>query len=699
MESKRFKILYVEDNEVDQMAFSRSIRYFDEFTCSIVDNISDAVTYLNENKIDLVVTDHNLGADTALDFIPKIKNVPVVFLTGSGNEKVAVEAMKLGAYDYILKMEDYSHLKVLPVVMKNTIKQYKAEQLLKQSEKRFRDLFQNSYDLIQSMDIDNKFNYTNPAWKNTLGYSDEEIKNLTIKDVIHPDWEHKCDKFIERLRAGENQENIDIIYKTKNGEDIHLNGNIQCDFIKGKLVSTHGIFRNNTKRRLAQLELEESEEKYRFIVENANDIIFKTDLVGNCTYVNEVAAAITGYTISDLLLMNYSDLVKDNWKDRVKSFYANQLSSRKLSSYFEYEIRKKNGEYKWMGQNARIVYDHSTKKITGMTLIARDITDIKSAEKELIEKNKLLLAQQEEINTFNVSLKLANEKLFEQNKNITDSINYAKRIQDKILVSKDELATYFQHYFIFYQPKDIVSGDFYWAHKLENDNIIWAVADCTGHGVPGAFMSMLSITLLNEIVIEKKNTEPDIILNLLREGIINAMTQNNQSDFMMDGLDVAICVLDNKNKTLEFSGAVNSLYLVYDKVSEMDSPRTWEKKDGNSIVSEQFNSVLENEKHKLLEIKGDRQPISYFPSMKPFTKKTLTFVSGDSVYLISDGFPDQIGGERHKKYKYKPLRQLFLDLQDNTITRQGHLVKNELNTWKQDLEQLDDILVMGIKIP
>ena len=504
---------------------------------------------MNEpHEFDLVLTDHNLGSETGLEMIPKIKHLPVIFLTGSGDETIAVQAMKQGAYDYLIKADDYSHLAVLPSLIENTIRHYQSEVKLKETEERFRNLFQNTHDLIQSVDMNGNFNYINPAWSETLGYEENELPNITIKDILHPNCYASYEQYLKKVLQNNRKDNIDLIFLSKSGEEVMVNGNVLFEFVNEEPVAVTGIFRNDTKRRLAAAKLAESEERYRFIVENANDIIFKTDTFGNCLYVNEVATHITGYPIATLLKMNYLELVLPEDHESVTAFYANQFMEKTRHSYFEYRMRKKTGELLWMGQNARAVFEPGSRHITGFILIARDITERKKIEKELLRKNLLLESQQKEITLINKSLHKVNDVLTEKNRSITDSINYAKRIQDRILVSTEELGNYFDDYFVIYKPKDIVSGDFYWAHKLADGTILWAVADCTGHGVPGAFMSMLSVTLLNEIVIEKGVSSVDTILNLLRESVIKVMKHNDEESVMKDGLDIALCALSPQKR-------------------------------------------------------------------------------------------------------------------------------------------------------
>jgi len=251
----------------------------------------------------------------------------------------------------------------------------------------------------------------------------------------------------------------------------------------------------------------------------------------------------------------------------------------------------------------------------------------------------------------------------QKNKLITYSINYAKRIQDSILPSKEELAKCFSEHFIFFLPKEIVSGDFYWLSNQSGKTIL-AIADCTGHGVPGAFMSMIGNTLLNEIVNEKNIYQPAEILNLLNVGIVKALHQESRSQD--DGMDISVCLFE-KNK-ITFAGANHSMYVIKDAV--------------------------------LQEVKGDIYSIGSAFGKKDFSfsQKELSLYEKSTIYFSTDGLPDQLGGKRGKKFLSKNLQKLLLSVSDLEIKEQEEKIKNAFNEWRGSYAQLDDILLAGIKI-
>lgn len=274
-------------------------------------------------------------------------------------------------------------------------------------------------------------------------------------------------------------------------------------------------------------------------------------------------------------------------------------------------------------------------------------------EKQVIERTAEIVAQKEIIEA--------------KNKDITDSIIYTRRIQDAVLAAPGSFETHFPTSFIYYQPKDIVSGDFYWFAKKQ-EKIIVACADCTGHGVPGAFMAMLGSTLLNEIVSEKGVTQPSEILNLLRNGIISSLKQGNTASDTKDGMDIALISYDKNTSILEYAGAKNPLYIIRN--------------------------------NELIEVKADRFPVGVYSKeeLQPFTNHAQKIQTNDCLYIFTDGFADQFGGEDGKKFKYSQLRQLLLKIHLIEMTDQKTALMNTLENWKGSLEQVDDVLMIGIRI-
>jgi serine phosphatase RsbU (regulator of sigma subunit) len=250
-------------------------------------------------------------------------------------------------------------------------------------------------------------------------------------------------------------------------------------------------------------------------------------------------------------------------------------------------------------------------------------------------------------------------------KEIAESLKYASYIQQALFPSPALVKRLLPEHFLYYKPRDVVSGDFYFV-SAKGDEIILAVGDCTGHGVPGAFMSILGITFLNEIVTSGNFHNASAILNQLRERVMKALCQTGDDQEQKDGIDLALCLINKKMNRLHFSGAFNPLYIIHHQ--------------------------------ELIEIQADNMPIGIAADEeKSFTNHQIELQENDSIYLFSDGFIDQFGGPSGKKYKYKPFRNLITELSDLPISAQKNVLDNTFMQWKGNLPQLDDVLVFGCR--
>ena len=285
----------------------------------------------------------------------------------------------------------------------------------------------------------------------------------------------------------------------------------------------------------------------------------------------------------------------------------------------------------------------------------------------LKKENKKLFSDLEEANqTLEKKVIERTVKIESQRKELTDSIQYASRIQSALLPQKEELDKHLPSYFILNKPRNIVSGDYYWlAHK--DDKVVIAVADCTGHGIPGAFMSILGLAHLNEILNQSAILKADEILNQLRRKVIKSLHQTGKYDEARDGMEIALCVVNFNEQKLQYSGAFRPLYLIRD--------------------------------NDLTELKGDSMPIGiYHEDEIPFNYKGLKFNDKDIIYMFSDGYVDQLGGPDRKTFKSKKFKQLLIDMHKKPMDLQKEILENEFEAWRSDYEQIDDIMVMGIRI-
>jgi len=317
---------------------------------------------------------------------------------------------------------------------------------------------------------------------------------------------------------------------------------------------------------------------------------------------------------------------------------------------------------------------------------------VSQVQKQIIEKQKLTVE--------------------EKQKEITDSINYAKRIQEAILPTADELNKNLKNGFVLYLPKDIVAGDFYWmeclpavyssqssaSSRLKTEDcglILFAAADCTGHGVPGAMVSVVCNGALNRAVGEYKLTQPAEILNKVQELVVETFDKGSDDYAVRDGMDISLCSFNlsesselSEKYTIQWAGANNPLWII----------RSLRHCGLDPQSDHEITGQARNDEHKIIEIKPDKQPIGKYLTNKPFTNHEIEVMKGDRLYLFTDGFADQFGGESGKKLKYKQFKQLLLSVQHLTMDEQKNALQDFFFNWKGSLEQIDDVCVIGVEI-
>jgi len=281
----------------------------------------------------------------------------------------------------------------------------------------------------------------------------------------------------------------------------------------------------------------------------------------------------------------------------------------------------------------------------------------------------------------NVELKKAYSIVSQKNKEITASITYAKRIQDALFPTLGKFYQELPNSYIIYKPKDIVAGDFYWLEK-KNDKILFAVADCTGHGVPGAMVSVVCNNALNRTVNEFNITQPALILDKVTELVKSAFEKSSEK--VMDGMDICLCSFDKNTRKLEYAGAHNSLYII-----------TNNKHNFEQYINERTLNSADN---FLITIPANKQPIGDFDHLKPFVNHKIQLEKGDYLCLFSDGYADQFGGERGKKFKYKPFKNMLLSTYNEPFKKQKQTIESVFDNWIGDFEQIDDVCLMGVNI-
>jgi serine phosphatase RsbU (regulator of sigma subunit) len=370
----------------------------------------------------------------------------------------------------------------------------------------------------------------------------------------------------------------------------------------------------------------------------------------------------------------------------VDSFNQAEVSKRVGEMQFNFEMKKKNHEQELKNSaHEASISRRNLIVVAVITLLLFVLIALVAIYKNYRTKKRdnLLLAEKNQI------IEEQKKYVEEKNKDITDSINYAKRIQLALLKDK-QIQGHLPEHFIFYQPKDIVAGDFYWS--MERDGFLYfAAADCTGHGVPGALLSMLGVSFLNEICSGNELLTTAQVLDKLRARFIQELSQTGGSEDSKDGMDISICRLNLNTWQINWSGANNPLWIVSHMDTEVFTTQN------KSVSSGKINSLGEEGKH-LFEIKADKQPIGYSPHPAPFTDHQIDLMKGDVFYLFTDGFADQFGGPEGKKFMYKKFKNTLLSISDDTTDQQQDKLETIFRDWKGNLEQVDDVCIIGVRV-
>lgn len=400
--------------------------------------------------------------------------------------------------------------------------------------------------------------------------------------------------------------------------------------------------KNEIVAQSVELEKANSElEKLSIVASKTNNAVSILNKDGDFDWVNSGFTKLYGYTLQ--LLKNELDInISKSILYKGIADVFNKVVNEKHSFSFEHESKSRNNILMWIHSSITPImdYDNSVKKVI---LIDTDISEIKQAEQQIAL----------------------------QNKSIKNSILYASRIQKATLPATRVLLSYLPDSFVLYLPRDIVSGDFYWSYKIEG-KIFFSAADCTGHGVPGAFMSMLGITLLNEIVtkLDYESLIPSIILDNLREKLIHALRQSEQGHSTSDGIDLALCLVEPEKNKLSYSGAQNELIHIRGD--------------------------------KLTDYMADEMPIGVSAKQiyNPFTNNEIDYEKGDLIYMFSDGYVDQFGGpgKRKRKFMISRLRDLFMEIKEKSADEQKDILLQSHLEWKGKNKQIDDILIMGVRL-
>ena len=304
-----------------------------------------------------------------------------------------------------------------------------------------------------------------------------------------------------------------------------------------------------------------------------------------------------------------------------------------------------------------------------------------SQNQQINQQKEEITSQRDEIESKRNILSKQKEELENIHSELKNSISYALDIQRATLPSENMLKKVLPEHFIFFKPLSIVGGDFYWVVHAHQKTFI-AAADCTGHGVPGGFMSMLGMSFLNEIVNREGIQEVEEILNRLRELVIESLHQKQTIGTMKDGMSIGICSIDKQKNILEFAGANTPMFIVKEKHGKQTLPE---------------RAIL-NDRNILEEIRPDFMPVSIHPKIRSFTRKTFPLEGIDSIYMSSDGYFDQFGGANYKKFGKSAFKEMLLKNSDKSMNEQLSVINKTFEEWKGNNEQIDDVMVIGVKV-
>lgn len=505
------------------------------------------------------------------------------------------------------------------------------------SQKRTYILLENSSEVINIIDKTGTVTYVSPSVKNILGYEVEEIIGTKeINRIVGDGANEYVEMFKTLLVKPKSVVTIIYSYLKKNGDIIWLEvsgRNMLVDSsIKGIVLNIRDI----TERRRAEVE-SRMRSQMQSLSENSPDLITRINTEGKIYYINPSIEALTNkkpaaFTKKTIYESDLNESVVKSWDEIIQNVLKN-----KQKIQVEMPFPTENGSLV-MNVNAIPEFGES-KEIESVLLVSNNITERKQAEVEIQTKNK----------------------------KITESINYAQRIQVAILPEQKNILSLLPEYFMYYKPKDVVSGDFPWFLETETDIFIAAV-DCTGHGVPGAMLSLIGYFLLNDIVKSQKIYEPGKILDILDNSVTKTLKQDVEGNEMKDGMDISLCKINKKLNKIEYAGAHRPLYHLH--------------------------------KGEVLEYKGNKFAIGggMFRNQTLFTNYEINITKGDSFYFCSDGFPDQFGGDEIKKIGPARIRSIIQE-NDNikNFSNMQQIFSDFFDKWKGNQKQMDDLLLIGLR--
>jgi len=514
-------------------------------------------------------------------------------------------------------------------------------QEVENAQKRLHWLLENASEIITIYDKDLKNIYVSPSVIRILGYSPAAyMKGKDFERLTLDDQERIKELFDMTVKDPSITPTIQYNYIRKDGQQVSLESKfrnmLEDPSVNGIILNINDI----TEKHRAEKE-ERLRTRMQSLSENSLDMIIRFSLDGRFYYANPVVEDYLGKTPAELVNQN----IKDSELPEGLAAYFDQaiinMKEHPKKTNNELTIPIHAGErslFRIMSMDA--IPEYSDRELETILIVGHDITEAKCIEKEIQVKNR----------------------------KIEDSINYAERIQSSILPGIRQIQEFFPKCFVYYKPRDVISGDFPWFFP-DGDLVYLAAVDCTGHGVPGALLSFIGYFLLNNIVDHQPGFTAGQVCDKLHTGVRKTLKQESEDADARDGMDIAFCKIDLKSQEIQYSGAHRPLYLLH---------------DGD-----------------LREVKGDRKAIGGIPNRKkpesPFSNHIIPYGTGDKVFFFTDGMPDQIGGPENKKYSPRRIREIITDNPGFTMNQYKHYFTQDFEDWMMDAKQIDDVLLIGIE--
>lgn len=666
---KKSSILIFDDNPMDYELLKLHLRQKPEWELTYVSSFEKFKAAFETGSFSAIICDYDLGMTNAIEvfeYTSPISPIPFIVVSGAQGEEKAIEILKTGITDYVLK-DRYDKL---PFVLSRALREYESmeherEMLekLRESENKFRGIFNSIIDVYFESDLNGIEKVLSPSIEDVLGYKPEDILMTNVLNMyVYPE---QREAFLNDLAQFQKVHDYEISLFHKNGEERVISANAQLVYdSESNPIGIKGIYRDITDKKKQETEIIKREAQLRESQKMAKIGSWEINPITKEVALSEEFNQIFEWHDNNYRtdFYDFLQLVHPEDRLRLESNFSRFVKTGNELPY-EFRIITPNGQLKYISTKMFKLNRHGEKNqmVSG---IVQDITDLKKLEEEKNNVQRQALEMLEEmVEQRTRKIEEQRSEIERKNQDITDSIRYAKKVQMAILPNKEWLDAWLPQNFIFYLPKDIVAGDFYWAQQVE-DTFILAVADCTGHGVPGAMVSVICYNALNRAVNEFHLLDPGAILQKTNELVVEFFSHGSAE--IQDGMDISLITINHQKEEMRWAGANNPL--LYTENGRLQKVEPHKTAIGNKEFKDKFNSTL------------------------------IPYISGSSYYLLTDGYADQFGGPDNKKFMQKRLYALIELLGNKTIVKQEELVKRTFFDWKGQNEQVDDVALIGFRL-